>query len=364
MPTKPTRLSIETPSITFGARDPISILAAIIRWEKSEQKSISPELEEALRAVDWKILFEAAETEKLSSYVAWASLRCRSQLDEKTIEEWQSRMKRQTIHLGELTSLLGEVSEIFAKNRIRVIPLKGAEFALQNYPHALFRVMGDVDLLLRTEDVSKAMELLREKGFARTRSSLPYRWHSELFDKWTHITDTALGRQEISGPRGSIDLHWDPLYFFESLPVRLKVDLAFAEARPQSGFGGGLLVPSDRFFAAHLVVHGTHTGMEMKFRLSTLLDLVLVCERTGLGAKDLMEVIETPEPVEVEKLIRRILDAAWAFSRGDLEPWRELNRRQYRMPSLARTSFDLFKRIGSTRDRALFLLGYLVRTKR
>lgn len=82
---------------------------------------------------------------------------------------------------------LYEVLEVFHKAGIKVILLKGSHMAQFVYEDAGVRPMGDIDILVRKEDLSKAEELLLQIGYnnqqkstkAKSHLHLPYFIHPE-----------------------------------------------------------------------------------------------------------------------------------------------------------------------------------------
>lgn len=59
-----------------------------------------------------------------------------------------------------------EICTVFEDNKIYYVPLKGAVIR-PHYPKESMRTSCDIDILIREEDVDRAVEALREKGFQR-----------------------------------------------------------------------------------------------------------------------------------------------------------------------------------------------------
>lgn len=79
---------------------------------------------------------------------------------------------------------LAEISGVFQKAGIKVILLKGSHLAKFVYEYPGMRPMGDIDILVKKEDLSKTEELLLQMGYTQpidTKSSLhlPYFSHPE-----------------------------------------------------------------------------------------------------------------------------------------------------------------------------------------
>lgn len=79
---------------------------------------------------------------------------------------------------------LAEISEVFGKAGIPFILLKGSHLAQFVYKDIGLRPMGDIDILVKKEDLSKAEELLLQMGYThpvetKSHLHLPYFVHSK-----------------------------------------------------------------------------------------------------------------------------------------------------------------------------------------
>ena len=58
------------------------------------------------------------------------------------------------------------ISNLFEKNKINYVFLKGSAFLLQNYFDDLkIRMVGDIDILVHSKNLQKAEQILKNEGF-------------------------------------------------------------------------------------------------------------------------------------------------------------------------------------------------------
>ncbi|MFC2100043.1 nucleotidyltransferase family protein [Candidatus Bipolaricaulota bacterium] len=94
---------------------------------------------------------------------------------------------------------LEEAAARLASERIQTIALKGLALALQYYPDPATRVTGDIDVLIRREDVDRALQILAEQGW------LPDPGRGSRLAQAMQVAHGL----HLLGPDGdSLDLHW------------------------------------------------------------------------------------------------------------------------------------------------------------
>ena len=149
-------------------------------------------------------------------------------------------------HLSELT----RIGQAFQQRGLQALVLKGASLLGEAYPDLAARPMGDVDLLVRSQDEGQARLILRSLGYRQ-------------------------GKVCLVGPGAMVDLHtrlmgWesvDPGHSPYHFPEQRLWDQARATDRP------GILRLSPEHQALHLAVHALKHGYQ---RLLWLNDLALV----------------------------------------------------------------------------------------
>lgn len=78
--------------------------------------------------------------------------------------EWKNRLFKQLYTYQNIVYVQGEVLKALKSERIPVVVLKGTS-ASQYYPVPQYRVMGDIDLLVKKEDFDRATETLLSCGY-------------------------------------------------------------------------------------------------------------------------------------------------------------------------------------------------------
>lgn len=106
-------------------------------------------------------------------------------------------MARNIILFDELNNVL----ELFAKEAVKAIPLKGPILAGMLYPEATLRSFNDLDIWIRPKDMKKAGDLLQQVGY-RQEFSVDQRYFPE---NDCHI---VYGRYLTHGRRIRVELHW------------------------------------------------------------------------------------------------------------------------------------------------------------
>ncbi|WP_226677955.1 nucleotidyltransferase family protein [Mesobacillus jeotgali] len=88
----------------------------------------------------------------------------------------------------------------FESNKINMIPLKGVVFAEEAFGHLGARPTSDIDILVKKEDISIAIKLVKELGFEIEEKPNPNHFHLS-FSKNVPCLDFPL----------TIEIHWDIL---------------------------------------------------------------------------------------------------------------------------------------------------------
>lgn len=101
-------------------------------------------------------------------------------------DHYYVHVMRSSFLLGELLKLLA----IFNKNGLKALPFKGAPLALDAYGELALRQFGDLDLLIRKQDISRVRGILEKHGYRCV---------------WSSSWEMHLDRQD--GLVG-VDVHW------------------------------------------------------------------------------------------------------------------------------------------------------------
>ena len=148
-----------------------------------------------------------------------------------------------------------ELVQAFAQAGIDSLLLKGLAVTISHYRDAGLRAMGDIDLLVRAEDVGEAAEVLQRAGWKAegglsTREILRQR-------RVRHAWQFSRGAEE------SCDLHWRPVVrcFSPLVDEWFRRDAVPAEL---AGVRAKVPCPTDQFF--HACVHGAQWNWTPQIR--------------------------------------------------------------------------------------------------
>lgn len=158
-----------------------------------------------------------------------------------------------------------EISEFASKAGIQVIPLKGTALAFSLYPEEALRPMGDLDILVPSNQVHELRDLLLKKGAKPLHVPI-----SDLHDK-VHAHISALTWQNIM-----IEPH-QRLFALGSI-MNLK-DIDLFQHTHQIPAYPEVSVFNDRMQAYHLTTHAFKGYKMGGMRLGWLLDIALILER-------------------------------------------------------------------------------------
>ncbi|SDI00574.1 nucleotidyltransferase domain-containing protein [Desulfosporosinus hippei] len=185
-------------------------------------------------------------------------------------EPIMSRWKDYTLHMA--IRQLGMLSEIktilalFESNEIPVISVKGLALK-QLYPQPELRNMGDIDLLIREKDISRAIDMLKALDYHPNPKDLNN-------PRYMHIGMKKMGSF-------SVELHrtlWHPT-IMKTKDDQLWLDHIWQHKRQATmeGWQFSALAPEDELI--NLIVHLARHVMESDAQLRQLGDIVLFLNR-------------------------------------------------------------------------------------
>lgn len=114
----------------------------------------------------------------------------------------------ETISALSLASLSCEISNIFEKNNLPILTIKGIPLSIQTTGFLKKRGGGDLDIFVDTKNINNAIDILESIGFARIKSSLPKNLNS-ILGKYVLWADYQLSFYRNKNNLNQwIDLHW------------------------------------------------------------------------------------------------------------------------------------------------------------
>ncbi|MEW6382246.1 MAG: nucleotidyltransferase family protein [bacterium] len=127
-------------------------------------------------------------------YIGWSDIP--AEVVAKFRKEWRQHLARNIILSDELNRILG----LFAGEKVKAIPLKGALLAELFYPDMTLRSFSDLDIWIRPMDIEMAGELLQQLGYEQY-------FHLDGSKAIENVCDILFYRCLRAGPRISVELH-------------------------------------------------------------------------------------------------------------------------------------------------------------
>jgi len=172
------RLSEQDQTFPYGRRNATEIILLCITAEMSSGKK--QRISEILAGrVNWRYFLHLAESHGVASLV-YHNLVTNDLTNKvpKYCLEWLSRIYHNTLYKNVIFSdALNKVMCKFRQHRIAIIVLKGTILAEQLYGNPALRTIVDIDILVRSEELSLASFLLSEMGYQRATSNHEYEHH-------------------------------------------------------------------------------------------------------------------------------------------------------------------------------------------
>ncbi len=115
--------------------------------------------------IDQKVFLKLLQRHKLIAHL-WPVLKnkCKN-VPEDFLLTLQSLLKQHNIHILKLSGELCRISNLFEKNNIEWISLKGPALSVQIYGDITARQSGDLDILVKNDDFDRAIQVLQQAGY-------------------------------------------------------------------------------------------------------------------------------------------------------------------------------------------------------
>jgi len=244
--------------------------------------------------VEWGALLQLASWHKVAPFLYQSLITTRPDGVPEDIlnqlkEQFDFNLRRNLRLTGELLKVLN----LFDAHGIRVIPYKGPVLASCLYGNLALRQFGDLDILVRKEDVLKSKEVLISHGYQPLQKLNPAQEAALLR---TNI-EYAFYREE---PRVSLEVHWRVDLRETSIPLDFESLLQRCE--PLSLAGRAVLHPPAEDL---LLILCAHTSKHVLQRLTWISDVarllsvhqgmdwdrIMSCANTSTGRRLLFPVL-------------------------------------------------------------------------
>ena len=120
------------------------------------------------------------------------------------------------------------LDELLTENAIDHLPLKGIRLAQRSYPDSSLRSSGDLDVLIRKEDVPKTVQLLQAHEY-RLNPQHKVHWQKAQQRIFTDLYEVSLVKPFFNGSHFDLDLHWQIVGFNKHYA---SFDLAYVRSEP------------------------------------------------------------------------------------------------------------------------------------
>jgi hypothetical protein len=267
--------------------------------------------------VDTKLLFTMAAKHRMRPVLLEFDRHAGflSSSDRTRFEALQMVQARQS--LAQVHALQQVIDEL-SKQEIDLIPMKGNLLVQEIYGNHQLREMGDIDLLLRREQVIDAVQVLKRLGYALRPDVFPQadRYQDELL--YQLVSSPYQSELPLSNGVFSLDVHWGIAQPHFGLP--LDTTGLFARAEKRTFFGAPALIPSLTDTWWMTVIH--HGGKEFWKNLRHLLELELFEQHLAANHQDSAELLNqfareshlTDTLAMGKALVTEILDGRQALS--------------------------------------------------
>ena len=228
------------------------------------------------RSIDWEYVFEMAAEHRILPLMYWHL----STASPEAVPENFLRRLRPYFGTNKLRALLLakellNLHELFERRKIPIIPYKGPVLAASVYGDLGLRMSGDLDILIRVQDVPRAKEMLMHRGYKPT----PWKTDTQL----TPDQEAAYLRFEREYPFQDynsgigVELQWG----VTDKHFPFSLDMEFMKERLQRVSLGGGTVPS---FAPDvmLLILCVHASVHHWERLQWICDvaeMIRVCQK-------------------------------------------------------------------------------------
>lgn len=154
-----------------------------------------------VQAIDWQRFKELVSYHELTPFACISLKRYNVSLTSHLTEFLKQSYYRCLVRSLRLWQEFIEIINIFEREKIILLPIKGISLLEDIYTNQLLRSMADIDILVREEDLLVSERILKGMGYIKELSGLKEEYWRQ---KQCHITFRK------NGPKASalVDLHW------------------------------------------------------------------------------------------------------------------------------------------------------------
>ncbi len=206
---------------------------------------------------DWREVVQLAIRQRVAPLVY---TRLKSFQDESIPDRTVKRLEREYLNSAMTNMVLfkefSQVFNVFHEDGLPFIALKGAHLAEVIYTDPALRIMGDLDILVKEKDLSRASALLLRMGY------------SPPVETCVNPADHHLPPFGKSG-KAPVEVHWG--IHRVCVPARVDIDGLWARALPAKLGSGEALVLCVEDLLLHLALHAAQHNYNL--RLCSIYDV-------------------------------------------------------------------------------------------
>ena len=218
---------INTVNMDSNHSDEVKLLlmtcTLVISTEKQDQ--INHFLEQ--HALNWEHLLALATRHRLTPFV-YRTLRQFATIPDAFLNQLQQDYRISTTDNLLKLHQYQVIDSLLAENGIDHLPLKGIRLALRGYPDSSLRISGDIDVLVRKEDVVKTIDVLKTQSYQLSRQHSLH-WQHAQQTIFSDLYEVSLTKPFANGSQFDIDLHWQIMGFNKHYA---SFDLTYVRADP------------------------------------------------------------------------------------------------------------------------------------
>lgn len=227
------------------------LLLAAVSPEAFRPESIAPLLEE--RTFSWRHASRVASSNRVASFVSalLGSDLLAPLVDDSIRADWRFNRMLQVVGVEAAIKQMREIADQMGGATVTPLLYKGLDFQARYYSEACPRTFGDLDIIVRRNEVERAVGALVAAGYRPPFDSPPLSYYRRF-----HLHAVYY---HLDHPR-PVELHWalDSPFAGPSDPIRLL----FEAAEQAVEFGSNLLRPSAVDALALMAMHfEKHLGL-------------------------------------------------------------------------------------------------------
>ncbi|MEZ4590930.1 MAG: lasso peptide biosynthesis B2 protein [Chloroflexota bacterium] len=224
-----------------------------------------------LSEAEWGQLVQTAQKQHVATllFAQLDSLGLQTAVPPKLWTNLQQKQKQITLQNMTIYRELSRINQALLAEKVPFVVLKGGYLAAAVYPHLGQRAMGDLDLLVRLENLPKMITALHDLGWRETRpisltASLEQHHHLPPFAK--------------KGVPFLIEPHWNITH--PERPYSIDPAQLWQHVMPYTLMGSDVLVFQPHLQLLHLALHASYNH-QFAFDLRSLCDIAMLIQKCG-----------------------------------------------------------------------------------